>query len=215
MLGYFYTLTTNRDLLPDEIMGLAQWFARNCDSALVVEERGANGKLHLHATTQQKQKSTNQCTRMMKSCYEQLRIPWTDRVSCRIKKTTDQIGSFHYLTKDLIEGQEPILIFGWEMTWIQEQCRDNLKKIPHKMVRGDDYVVNMVIAPNLLCSYAKRSGICMAGKEGFKEVVCRMASEGYQFHNVKWRILYCEIMARCGDTKPMRSLIDNELQFLE
>lgn len=214
MYGYFYTLTTNRDFLPDEIVSIAQWFAKSCESCLLVEERGHNGKLHLHATTTQKQKTAGEITRRMQKLYEHLNIPFQIKISVRIKRTTDQIGSFHYLTKDLGD-KVPVLLFGWKMTWIQQQCRDNVKKIPHKLIKGEDYVVNMVIAPNLLMEYARRSGIPLTGKEGFKEVVARMMGEGYQFQNVKWKILYVQLMARCGDTRPLRSMLDNELQFLE
>lgn len=214
MYGYFYTLTTNRDFLPAEILAIAAWFRKTCESGLVVEERGANGKLHLHATTTQKQKTAGEISRRIQKLYEHLDIPWTKGVSVHVKRTTDQIGMFYYLTKDL-HGKVPVMLFGWTMTWITQQCRDNVKKIPHKMIKGDDYILNMVIAPNLMIEYAKRSAIPLNGKEGFKEVVARMMAEGYQFQNIKFKLLYCEIMARCDDTRAIRSFLDNELQFLE
>lgn len=215
MFGYSYTLTTNRDFTSQEIVSLAQWFAKTCDSCLLVEERGGSGQLHLHAGTQQKQKTTGEVTRRLTKVYADLQIPFTKGVSIKVRKTTDQIGWFHYLTKDMQPDQVPVLIFGWQMTWIQQQCKDNLKKIPHKMVRGDDYVLNMVVAPNLMIAYAKRVGLPIHGKECFKQIVCQMAEEGYQMHNLKFRILYAQILARSGDYRPLKSLLDSELQFLE
>ena len=215
MFGYAITLGTSRDFLAEEIVSIAQHFARNCDACLLVEERGASGKLHLHASTKQKQKTANLVTLALTRLYEKLKIPCQKGVAIKVKKTTDEIGWFHYLTKDMEDGQQPVLIFGWEMTWIQDQCRDNLKKIPHKMMKGNDYTLNMAIATNVVLQYAKRTGIPLSGKDGFKTCICRMAEEGYLFHSVKFKVLYAQVLARTGDTRPMQSLLDLELCGLE
>lgn len=215
MPGYSITLTTNRDFLLAEIDLFRQWFANNTDSCLLVQERGTHGQLHLHAGTQQTQLQTGQVTRLLTRLYEQHDIPLTKGVSIKVKKTCEMVGWFHYLLKEVTDDQPPILVHGWQLTWIQEQCRDNLKKMPHRMLKGTDYVLNMVIAPNAMIRFADSLGMNLSTKEGFKEVCCRMAEEGYQFQNIKFKILYTELMARYGDYRPMKSLIDNELAFLD
>lgn len=213
MLHYFYTLTAQDGLQPDHLVRFKRWFQDNTDSCLVVRELHSNGNVHLHAGTKQKHKTSGELTRRFAKLYEQLNIPWVKGVSVKIKKVTDLIGIFHYLTKEL-QGA-PLLCQGWQMTWIQQMCKDNLKKMPHKMIKGDDHTMNMVTATNLVMHYATRSGLPLTGKESFKTVICCMARDGYQLHNLKFKILYAQIMARFNDFKPLSRLLDYELDCLE
>lgn len=215
MKGYSITLTTSRDFTPDELEGFCEFFRHNCDSCLLVEERGQRGQLHLHAGTKQKQSQTHEVTRLLARHYELHEIPFQKGVSIKVKKTCDQIGWFHYLIKDIPKDSVPLLIFGWKMTWIQEQCRANLKKVPHKIVKGTDYNVNMLIATNLVIQYAKTVGLPLSGKGMFMECICQMAEAGYLFHNVKFKILYCQVMARFHERRPMLSFLTMELQYLD
>ncbi len=214
MNGYALTLTTNRDFLPAELEAFAEWFRNNCDSCLMVTERGKNGRLHAHAGVTCKHKQTCGLTRAFQTVYEKLRIPFTPKISLKFKKTTEQIGWFHYLIKDIPKGEKPYLLFGWSMTWIQEQCMSNIKKIPFKLMRGDDYVMNMVVAPNLVMEHAKRMGCPLSGRESFKTVFKAMVADGYQFHNIKLKVLFTTVMMRCGNDGPLDALLDQELAFL-
>lgn len=213
MFQFSYTLTCTDGFQPEHLAAFKKWFSDNTDSCLVVTELHATGKLHLHAGTKQKHKTAGELTRRWTKLYETLNIPCVKGVSIHIRKTTDLVGWFHYLTKDL-EGP-PLYVQGWQMTWIQQQCKDNLKKMPHKLIKGSDHTMNMVTATNLVIAYAKNADLPLSGKDSFKTVICCMAKDGYQLHNLKFKILYSQIMARFDDFRPLKSLLDMELDFLD
>ena len=213
MNNYSITVTSSDGLQPDHLVRFRTWFAQTTDSCLVVTERHASGKLHLHAGTRQRQKTPNEITRMLVRICESLNILVVKGITIKVKRTTNLIGWFHYLTKDLGDA-DPLLVQGWQLTWIQQQCRENMKKMPHKMIKGDDFTMNMVTAPNLVIQYAKRHGLAPPDtKDSFATVICLMAKDGYQIHSLKLRILYCEIAARFDSMAPLRSLIEHELEF--
>ncbi len=213
MQGYAITLTTREGFDDSHHEIFRDWFKIHTDSCLLVAESHAAGGLHYHAGATMKQKSTNEVTRLINRFYEAQGWDVLAGISIKVKQLTDRIGWFHYLTKDL-DGP-PILVQGWKMTWIQEQCKSNLKKIPKKMLKKNAYLVTQSVGPELVIQYAKRTGSPLSGKISFANVICQMAKEGYQFHQVRWKNLYSHVMALCDDMRPMQSFIMSELQWLE
>lgn len=168
---------------------------------------------HLHSCFRYDAKQTSTITKSLVRLFDTHQIPYETNVTIRVKKVTDLIGMFHYLTKEL-EGK-PLVLTGWRMAWIRQQCLDNLKKMPRKMLVKDDAFIDMRSSVGLVLEYSKRKGIPIAGRTGFRSCLCAMAREGYRFEKIKIRQLYIHVLAQLGDSRPFGSFIDNELQFLD
>lgn len=212
--SYAFTLTTQDGFTDLQVAQFSDWFSANADTACLTRELHKSGKIHLHACADLRKSSTNSVTRVFTNLYERLNIPCQKGVSIRIKKVTDRLGWFHYLAKDLAVGQSPVLCHGYLWGDIQEQLKLAVKKIPNKMVKGDDHTMNMVTAPNRVLEYAKSVGCPISGADSFAEVISLMAEDGYQMHNLKFKILYAQCMAKCGRRSIMRDLVLSELAFL-
>ncbi len=213
MPAYSITLTCLDGFTADQLVGFKDWFKHNSSQCLLVSERHASGALHLHAGATMQDKQTGQVTRKLGTLYNRLKIELEPNVSIKVKRTTDQIGWFHYLTKDL--QCDPLLLTGWKMTWIQEQCLANLKKMPFKMLAGDDYAMRMDTSIGLILAYSKRKQLPISGKASFTDCLCHMSADGYQFHRLKLKFTYAHVMSRLGYSSAVRSLLENELMFLD
>lgn len=211
MSQYFWTLTAPDGLQPPHLARFKAYFRASTEKCLAVTEHHTSGLIHLHALTVQKQKTTCQVTRSIKLIYEKLQIPWSQN-AVKIKRVTCLLGLFHYLTKELTDS--PLQLHGWSLTWIQEQCLANLKQRPHKMVKGSDYTMNMVVAPNLFIEYARLNHLPLSCKDSFKTVFKYMVRDGYQFQNLKIGVLYVTIMARFNSFYPLDNYLDRELEGL-
>ncbi len=215
MPPYSITLTSANGFCEEAVRTFREWFRSRCDKCLLVRERHASGAIHLHAGATLQDKQTAQVTRKLRTVYNHLNIDIVPGVSIMVKRTSDQIGWFHYLTKDLQQNDHAVLVKGWKMTWIQEQCLANLKKIPYKMLAGDDYSMRMDTATGLVLEYSKRKGLPISGKASFTDCLCHMSADGYQFHRLKLKFLYGHVLSRLGYSSAMRSLIENEIMFLD
>lgn len=211
--SFAITLTSKDGFTQDQLESIKEWFVKKCDTVLLTQEHHKSGKIHLHAAADFKGQ-TNSVTRMFATLYDRLNIPFQKGVSVVVKKVTDRVGWFHYLSKDVPTGQMPLLILGYLWGDIQEECKAAIKKIPNKMVKGTDFTMNMVTAPNRILEFAKSIAHPITGKDSFAEVLSIMAEDGYQMHNLKFKVLYAQVMAKTGRRGVMRDLILGELQFL-
>lgn len=212
--SYAITLTSPDGFTDSQVASIKDWFSRNSDTCLVTVETHKSGKLHLHAAANFKASQANAVTRRFSRLYETLGIPYQTGVAVKVKKMTDRVGWFHYLSKDVPTGQEPLLVQGYLWGDIQEECRLAIKKIPNKMVKGTDFTMNMVTAPNRVLEFAKSVGYPITGKDSFAEVLSIMAEDGYQMHNLKFKILFAQVMAKTGRRSVMKDLILSELNWL-
>jgi len=210
--SYAITFTTSTPGFDDEqVQAIRLWCKNNSDACMLVEETAATR--HLHAAFRCTQKTTVQVSRKLARLYESLNLPWVPKVSCKVRKMTKLIGWFHYLKKDLGDA-EPLLLTGWKMTWITEQCAANLKLIPRKVLLKKDYQVTTKTGTALVIEYASRNNLPLCDKYTFADVITAMAADSYTFEGVKVKWLFCQVMARCGETRFMKDFILSELQFL-
>lgn len=211
---YCITISPRTTMDQSDRRKLCTWHSRFESVLLVAEDRPSDGVEHYHSLIASPVKSAQAITRQLITLYKSNQWEFVKGVTIRVKTCVDRIGWFHYLTKDL-GGNAPLGIKGWKMTWIKEQCLNNLKKMPHKMLARGQYMVNPKVGTRLVIEYAKARAIPLSGKEGFKQVLCAMAADGYQFEGAKLKFLYAQVMAMTGDSRAFASLIDNELHFLD
>lgn len=213
--AYFATLTSSTDFTDDHEQAIIE-FHRQFDSVFLVVENHADGKPHYHAVFRDpRNKQTAKVTLKYERFYAANEIEYTKGISVIVKRVSELIGTFHYLSKDLPPDQPPLLIRGWRMSWIKETCLKNLKKMPHKMLMGDSAVVKPACAVDLCCQFAKRANILVDSKFTFGHLIKAMIKDGYLFHNVKLKILFVHVMARLGHDHWVDAWVDNELRFLE
>lgn len=211
---YMLTLTTAQGFTPEDIAQVKAWHKNNSECCVLTKELHESGKIHLHSVITCPQKDARQVTRKIQTLYKKLGLDWESRVSCVTKKAVVPIGALAYILKELPEGDSPVLIQGWKMTWIQSEIKANLKKLPRKLLLKIDYHVTSKTGTSLLIEYAKRTAMPVVCKITFKQIVSLMMSEGYNFDNVKMKYLFVQVMARSGNRSFAESLIDAELQFI-
>ncbi len=215
---FMITLTTGGEFSVDFTTGLKDWFVKKCTQVLLVTEGwdfNAEERPHYHGVGSFKTNNASNITRMLKKLYDKFEVPWQKNISIRVRKVTDLIGSWHYCLKDTSDGNPPLLVMGWRMSFIKEQCRANVGKIPYKVLMKNKHCLSTKTATATVMAYAKASAHVLSGKESFASVICQMAQDGYQFENVKIKWLYTQCMSLTGDSGPMRSLIMGELRFCD
>lgn len=211
---YCITISPRQSFTREERKKLCFWHSKFDSVLLVAEDRPSDGVEHYHSLIQANVKSAHSITKQLVRLFEREGWEYVKGVTCQVKSCSDRIGWMHYLLKD--QGDKaPLGIKGWKLSWIKQQCLDNLKKMPHKMLSKGQYMVNPKIGTRLVIEYAKARSIPLTGKDSFKTVLCAMAADGYQFEGAKLKFLYSQVMAMCGDARAFASLIDNELHFLD
>lgn len=212
---YFITFTTSCGDFPDDFNdSLVKFHVKRCDMALLVQEGGPgeDKHRHYHSVGSFKASKTNNITNQCKTFYKHCGIE-VSKQSIVVKKVPVLVGMFGYLLKHC-EGP-PLLVMGWQLSWIKEQIIANVSKIPHKVLMKNKHVLSSKTATALVVEYAKAKSLVLADKLSFVEVVSEMTCDGYQFEAVKPKWLYVQVMAVLGHRGPVRSLWLNELQFLD
>ncbi len=212
--GLFYfclTLTSADDFTADQQDMIIDWHRKHAEYCLLVREYHADGRKHYHSLLAvKKPKNANGVTRKLETLWKRLNLPWTKGVSVNVKKMTHMTGQFHYLLKDQA-GLKPLLLVGWAYSWIKEQCVNNIKSIPLKLLKGEVYMVQKNTSVELVLKFASASGATVTCKDSFIELMVEMQAKGYQFDNVRKASLYTNVMARLGNLQQARSVWESEL----
>lgn len=208
--GYFITFTSPNGFSEAQEDQIVQFHKRKCENCLLVTERHADGRKHYHSSILvMKPKTTNGMTRQVANLYKAMEIEVVGRVTFQVKKVSDQVGSFWYLLKEQEDDQLPLLLMGWKMEWIKEQCKSNIKKIPRRMLMKDRVVLNSSNSIPYCLRFAEAAGMGITGKESFKNLVKLMVKDSYSFDNVKIPWLYSQLMCIAGDDRALDTHLDN------
>ncbi len=207
---YFNTLTSPIGFTPAHEDQIVEWHRRNSEKCFLVKEYTEAGAPHYHSIIACKSpKKACHVTDKLVRLYGQMMIEYTKGVTVKVKSVSDFIGLLHYHSKDL-KGP-PILVTGWRMSWIKQQCEANVKKIPHKMLSKNVYMVQFSTSVSLVIEYAKACGHPLTGMDSFITVVTEMQAKGYQFEKIKPKWLYGQVMAMTGNSECARRLWEDAL----
>lgn len=214
--SYFATLTCSGGFSDDqasaiEVFHRTDYFV----NVLLVSELHQTGELHFHSLFDCKTRAAGKVTQKFQRFYGSADIPFVSYVSVKIKSVTDKLGLFHYLTKDMLPDEKPLVLKGWIWTWIQEQCRDNIKRIPFKQLLRDCYFVNKKNGTEMILCYMKANKLRCQSKDDFKQIVHCMVRDRFRFSSsaIPWLYAEVSVMSDCG--KPLASLLDNLLFHLD
>lgn len=183
-------------------------------NVLLVSELHESGETHFHSLADIKTKQTAKVTSKLERFYTANDIPYTKGVTIKVKRATDKIGLLHYLTKDFEDDDTPLVLKGWTWTFIQQQVRDNIKKLPFRMLLKDTYFVTKKNGTEIILRYMKAHKMSCHSKEHFKDVVHAMVRDKYRFSaaSIKW--CYAEVCTMQGSGHALDSLIEHELFML-
>ncbi len=214
--GLFYyclTLTSADDFTDEQEAGIVDWHRKRSEFCLLVREYHKDGRRHYHSLLAVKSpKSAGAITKNLERLWGSLKLNWVKGVSVVVKRMSNMAGQMHYCLKEL-KGDKPLLLIGWQYTWIKDLCKKNLKNIPHKLLKGETYMVQKNTSVELVLKFAAASGIRITCKESFIDCCMDMQEQGYQFDNIKKKDLLTNVMSRCGARQVARSVWEVELDI--
>ncbi len=213
--SYFVTLTSSDGFTSVQEDHIINWHRLHSDKCMLVKELHESGKTHYHSIICcSTPKMPTGVTRNLYRLYTTMNIEPVKGVSIVTKKVTDLVGMFHYLSKDL-GGGSPLFCLGWRYTWIKQQCVDGIKHIPHRLLRKDQYMVQMSSSVQLIIQWASAAGYPLTGRDSFISVCTEMQSKGYQFEKTKPKWLYAQVMAMLGHQQLARRVWEDALFGLD
>ncbi len=213
--SYFVTLTSSDGFSSVQEGQIVSWHRNHSEKCMLVRELHDSGKTHYHSIICcRSPKMPAAVTRNLNRLFDSMDIEPVNGVSIVSKKVTDLVGMFHYLSKDL-GTDTPLLCLGWRYSWIKQQCVDGIKHIPLRLLRKDQYMVQLSSSVQLIIQYAHAAGYPLTGKASFISVCTEMQSKGYQFEKTKPKWLYAQVMAMCGHRELARRVWEDALFNLD
>ncbi len=213
---FFVTFTTTgADWPVDWPIILSKFHAKKCDMVLLVPEGGDTHiqHLHYHSVGTWPTKHGGNVSKLAERLYNKHGLPWTKH-AVKVIKVKHLVGMFHYLLK--AKGDEPpLMLMGWQMSWIKQQCVDNVKSTPYKMLLKDKMCLTAKSATPFVLKYAEAKNLPLSCKQTFADVISEMMCDGYQFEAVRLKWLFTQVMALSGHQGYCRNFVLGELNFID
>ncbi len=214
--SYFVTLTSSDGFSSVQEGQIVSWHRRHSEKCMLVRELHDSGKTHFHSLLCcLSPKLPSAVTRNLDRLFAAMDIEPVRGVSIVTKKVSDFVGMLHYLSKDIAPGAKPLLCWGWQYSWIKQQCVDGIKHMPHRLLRKDQYMVQMSSSVQLIIQWSSAAGYPLTGKDSFISAVVEMQSKGYQFERISPKWLYGQVMAMCGYPNLCRRVWEDALFGLD
>lgn len=212
--AFTFTFTSSTDFLPSQEDQLVQWHKKRSSFCLLVQEFHDDGRRHYHSViAAPKPRDTSGWTRACATLYKAMDIEVVKGITYRVKKETDRVGWFHYLLKT--QKGNPLFLRGWTYSWIKEQCKANVKKMPHKILCKEVVVLSKATASQSVLKYAEATGQKLTGKISFANCVADMINDKYIFSGVSYKHVYSEVMVQSGNRTATVNMVLGELHFLD
>ncbi len=209
---FMVTLTSSEGFTDDQCIAVVAYHQLdpfvNC---LLVKELHQSGLPHFHAVVDIKLQKANGLTLRYERLYKKLSIPLTKCISIRVKRCVDKIGAFHYLMKELSDTDDPLVLKGWERTWIQDEIRNGLKHMPYKVLLRGTYRVTKSNGTDICLKYADLHNMSILGKDDFADLIAAMVRDKYRFASASLKVIYVELLCELGRPGPLHSLVANEI----
>lgn len=208
------TLTVSGGFSEAQVDTIVNWCRAISDYLVITREQHASGFPHLHLSIKLKPKSTSHVTLRFKRMYERFDIPYVKGVSVVVKEINDQTGWFAYISKDIPDGQLPLVCVGYLWGDIQKQTMDAVKRLKLKTLKGSRVIMNMNTAVGRIMEFAKRTGTSITGKQSFCDIISKMMGQGYQTYRLKLPVLYAQVLAELGYERIAFDWAESQLQFV-
>lgn len=211
---YKITLTAGDGGLNSTQIGAFKKYFDTCKHAYIVNEQGeSGGNSHLEGIVEFDTEKTSNVTDRIKRIYKKLDI----EVMCRtivVKRVTRLIGAMIYASKELREEGKLVLLKGWEQSWIDQQAKDNVKEIPHSILRKKGTRLTQGTGAAVVHEWCLANNMQVTDKEEYRQVGKLMGSEGYLFGGIRHIGIYQDVCALFGDGRAVGDAIESALRFL-
>jgi len=212
----FYKITlTSSGGLDDSHIGVLVEYFKQCRHAYIVNELGsAGGNSHLEGIVEFDTVKTSNVTERIKIVYKKIGIE-VGEYTIKVKQATHLVGALIYASKELRSGGKIVLLKGWEASWIDKQVKENVKNIPHSMLKRKGVRVNKGTGAALIYEWCVANNSAVKKKYDYVEVVRTMAGEGFLFGNTRHLGLYPDVCALFGCGKATSMCAESDLRFID
>lgn len=208
------TLTTSGGLTSEQCQSFAQYFKKECDHCYLVIEQGDSGtNRHVEGVIDIDTVKTNNVTTRIKTLYRKLHLEVTD-YSIRVKKATHLIGALIYASKELKTHGTKLMLKGWEQTWIDKQVKENVKHIPHSILKKKGTRLTQSTGAAVMHEFAVANNMTVTCKDDFLYLGKAMGNEGYLFGSCRPKGLYMDLMALFDSGQGVFDVWEQELHFV-
>ncbi len=212
--AYAVTISPKDDYDEKDQKVIIEWHSRFEQVLLVSEVRPQDGVKHYHSLVVSQVRKAQALTRQLERLYSKSAMEFVKGVTFKVKSCKEPVGWFQYLMKDL-KDDKPLGLKGFKMSWIKDLVLANLKKMPHRLLLKDAYMVSPKTATRVILEFAKRKSLIVNDKFSFADVVGAMMAEGYQFDSVRFKWAYAQCMAQVGDVSRATAVVLAELHFVD
>ncbi len=189
---------------------IARWHVSHSESCYLVSELHASGLKHYHSVIAcVSPAAAGKVSVNLGRLYASMDLDHKAGLTTKVNKIRDLIGWFAYMRKDQKE-KAPILLMGWKMSWIKQQCIDNVKKMKNTHFQKGKFIISKVTACDVIFEYAKAAAIPLTNKEAYFRLIPEMIRQGYRFIGLRHANIYGHIAALLGDDRPMISVLEYE-----
>ncbi len=214
MVHYKITLTASGGLQEEELAKIQSYFQKNCSQAYVVNEQGdSGGNSHVEAIASFETTSTSNVTNRMKTLYGIMGME-VSPYSIRCKKVTHLAGAIIYANKETKKDGKVLVLKGWTSSFIDQQVKDNVKSIPHSMLKKKGTRLSQQTAGALIYEYATANNYIVKDKETYRLICIEMGTKGFLFGCVRHKGVFQDVCALFGSGDAIGLAIDSELNFL-
>ncbi len=212
---YKITLTARGGLTEENIAHLVDYF-KICKHAYIVNEFGdSGGNSHLEGIIEFDTKNTSNVTVRIKGQYEKMGVEVVRGVTICVKAVTHLVGAIIYASDELQKNGRLVLQRGWKDSWISQQIKDNVKNIPHKLLKKQGTRVTAGTGPALIKEWCVANNMHIYYKGDYLEVIQSMGDEGYMFGRGLHSGLLADVRALFGDGAGGKHQAESELRFID
>ncbi len=213
---YTITLTTSGGFSESHIEILTESFNK-LNHAYVVNEFGSSEQFsHIQGLVEYDSVKTSNVTLRFQRLYKSLKLEVSPR-SIRVKKATDYVGALIYSHKELDNSDTKAKLLvcrGWTSSWIDEQVKNNVSKIPHKMLKKKLHRICSNTGGALMYEWCIANNRIVTSKFDYLNIVKEMAKEHYAFGLIRHKCIYQDVMSSFGDGSAAYQIADSELLFI-
>ncbi len=213
---YKVTLTASGGLSPYHVDRIRDYILEHCKHAYIVNEFGESKmNSHLEGVVEFDTSTASNVTDRFKRLYRVLEIEVVQNVTIKVRTATNIAGALIYASKELRDKGNLVLLKGWESTWIDQQMKENVKNIPHSMLKKQGTRISQSYGPALMYEWCIANNMHIQYKLDFLEVVDRMGDEGYMFGTCRHLGLFQDVCSLFGTGRAARNTAESELRFVD
>lgn len=175
-------------------------------------ESGLNS--HVEGIVTYDTEHTANVTTRIKRLYDSMDLEVSPN-SIRVKKASELVGAIIYANKELKTTGTLIILQGWKQSWIDQQVKDNVKKIPYKMLLKKGTRLSQNTAPAVIYEYCLANNLTVHSKFDLIEVMRKMGDERFLGGSTKPKGVLADVMSLFGDGRGLAAFYENELRFVE